>query len=197
MSEAPNDSQHLRVANRRLATRLTLATFAMFAFGFALVPLYDVFCDITGLNGKTGRIDTSEVRADRVDTSRIINVEFVANLNGDLPFRFEPGIRKIQVHPGETRRIHYVAENLTDQTIVAQAVPSVAPTVASRYFNKTECFCFSQQTLSAGERVEMPAVFVIDPDLPEGVTTMTLSYTFFAAPGSDPVALAAISDHHR
>jgi len=194
VSEAPVDPQRTRSANRKLGLRLGLVTVAMFAFGYALVPLYDVFCDITGLNGKTGRIEASAVHSDRIDRSRVINVEFVANLNGDLPVRLEPGTHKVQVHPGESRRIHYVAENLTDHPVVVQAVPSVAPTVASRYFDKTECFCFTQQTLAAGERREMPAVFVIDPDLPERVGTVTLSYTFFAAPGSDPAALAAVTD---
>jgi cytochrome c oxidase assembly protein subunit 11 len=193
MRDLPNAAQRLRSANRRLATRLVLVSVAMFAFGFALVPLYDVFCDITGLNGKTGRIAADAAPAMRIDRSRLINVEFVANVNGDLPWQFAPATRRVVVHPGESRLIHYVVENPTDRPLVAQAVPSVAPALASRYFNKTECFCFTQQTLAAGERREMPAVFVIDPELPEGIGTVTLSYTFFAAPGSDPAALAAVT----
>jgi cytochrome c oxidase assembly protein subunit 11 len=190
MSDTAIDPRARRAANRRLGTRLALISVAMFAFGYALVPLYDVFCDITGLNGKTGRLDAAAVRSERIDRERLVNVEFVAYVNGDLPWRFAPAQRRVQVHPGESRLIHYVVENPTDRPIVAQAVPSVAPTVASRYFDKTECFCFTQQTLQPGERREMPAIFVIDPDLPAGVGTVTLSYTFFAAPGSDPAALA-------
>ncbi|HEY5790744.1 MAG TPA: cytochrome c oxidase assembly protein [Gammaproteobacteria bacterium] len=182
--------QARETANRRLGKRLLLVTLAMFGFGYALVPLYDVFCDITGLNGKTGRIDAASVPAAAVDRTRVINVEFVANVNGNLPWLFAPQTRRMTVHPGERRLIHYVVENPTAQPIVAQAVPSVAPTVASRYFDKTECFCFTRQTLAAGERREMPAVFVIDPDLPSEVGTVTLSYTFFAAPGTEPTALA-------
>lgn len=190
MSDTAIDPRARRAANRRLGTRLALISVAMFAFGYALVPLYDVFCEITGLNGKPGRIEAAAAPSERVDRERLINVEFVAYVNGELPWRFTPAQRRVQVHPGESRLIHYVVENPTDQPIVAQAVPSVAPTVASRYFDKTECFCFTQQTLQPGERREMPAIFVIDPDLPEGVGTVTLSYTFFAAPGSDPAALA-------
>jgi cytochrome c oxidase assembly protein subunit 11 len=190
MSDTAIDPRARRAANRRLGTRLALISVAMFAFGYALVPLYDVFCDITGLNGKPGRIEAAAARSERVDRERLVNVEFVAYVNGELPWRFTPAQRRVQVHPGESRLIHYVVENPTDRPIVAQAVPSVAPTVASRYFDKTECFCFTQQTLQPGERREMPAIFVIDPDLPEGVGTVTLSYTFFAAPGSDPAALA-------
>lgn len=171
-------------ANTRLALKLAAGAVAMFGFGYALVPLYEVFCEITGLNGKTGVISAAEAEATRVDTARVVTVEFDTNVNGGLPWRFGAEQRSVQVHPGAVAAAFFYAENLSRRPIVGQAVPSVAPAKASPYFNKTECFCFTQQTLAPGERREMPVRFIVDPDLPEGVTTLTLSYTFFEAPGT-------------
>lgn len=190
----PQPDRVLHQANRRLVTRLVLVVAGMFAFGFALVPLYDVFCDITGLNGKTGRIAASEVLASSVDHTRVVTVQFVANLNADLPFDFAPVTHKLHVNPGEVGEIVYQARNLSDHTIVARAVPSVAPARASRYFNKIECFCFTEQTLEPGTQYDMPARFVVDPDLPAEITTMTLSYTFFATPNAERTVSANITN---
>jgi cytochrome c oxidase assembly protein subunit 11 len=171
-----------RDPNIRLALKLGATAVAMFGFGYALVPLYDVFCEITGLNGKTGVVDAADARASVVDDSRLVTVEFDSNVNGALPWRFGPMQKNVQVHPGQITEVLYFAENTSDRPVVGQAVPSVAPTPASVYFNKTECFCFTQQTLAPGERRIMPVRFIVDPDMPGRYTTLTLSYTFFEAP---------------
>ena len=166
-------------ANRKLVGRLGLVVVAMFGFGFALVPLYDVFCDITGLNGKTGRIEAEEALSQVVDAEREVTVEFVASVNSDLPWEIKPMVRRVKVHPGEVTEVKYSARNKTGVTVIGQAVPSLVPGLASKYFNKTECFCFTRQTLEAGEYREMPLRFVVDPELPEDVHSVALSYTFF------------------
>lgn len=167
--------------NGKIIGKLLVVVIAMFGFGFALVPLYDVFCDVTGLNGKTGgRVELSE--APEVDESRLVKVQFVANLNESMPWQFKPMTRTIEVHPGKQTRINYYAKNTTRTAITGQAVPSVAPGLAAAYFQKTECFCFSEQTLAAGEEKIMPVLFIVDSELPEEINELTLSYTFFIKP---------------
>ena len=173
-------------ANRKLAGRLVMLAIAMFGFGFLLWPLYDVFCDITGLNGKgSGLVEASTIES-RADSQRLVTVQFDANVNSQLPWKFEPVKPAMKVHPGELVMATYLAKNASAETIIGQAVPSVAPGRAAPYFNKTECFCFTQQSLEAGEEREMPVHFVVDPDLPEDVRTITLSYTFFRSEVSEP-----------
>jgi len=188
-----NDRQH---ANRRTSKRLGLVVLAMFGFAFALVPLYDLVCDITGLNGKTGRIEQEQVLTSRVDSDRLVTVEFVANLNAGMPWTFRPMVKKIKVHPGELGQVSFYAENLADRRIVGQAIPSLAPNQASRYFDKTECFCFTQQTFEPGQAMEMPVRFVINPKLPANIKTLTLSYTFFDTAEKAPAAAASHADEH-
>jgi len=168
-------------SNTRVIGRLMLVVVGMFGFGFAMVPLYDVFCDVTGINGKTGDKVTLAENL-QVDTSRVIEVEFIASLNESMPWEFKPMQHSIKVHPGEPTRIAYVAVNKTDHAIVGHAVPSVAPGRAAAYFQKTECFCFTEQKLEAGEEKEMPVIFVVDPELPDDVSQLALSYTFFIKP---------------
>jgi len=170
--------------NKKVIRNLLFAVVGMFGFGFALVPLYDVFCDITGINGKTGDQYISD-KPIQIDTSREIKVEFLANLNADMPWEFKPLTRSVRVHPGEASRIEYVARNKTDRDIVGQAIPSVSPGIAAAHFQKTECFCFTEQVLKAGEEKIMPVVFMIDPSIDEDVHEVTLSYTFFIKPGSE------------
>ena len=177
------EQQELKQANRRIVGRLGLVVVAMFGFGFALVPLYDVFCEVTGLNGKTGRISAEEVLAGQVDETREVTVEFVASVNSDLPWEIKPLVRRITVHPGAVTEVSYSARNMTGKTVIGQAVPSLVPGVASKYFNKTECFCFTQQSLEPGEYKEMPLRFIVDPELPEDVHEVALSYTFFRMDG--------------
>lgn len=175
-------SEPLQQANRRLLRRLLLITVAMFGFGFALVPLYDVFCEITGLNGKTaGQAATVEPMV--VDETRVVTVEFVASLNVNAPWEFAPQVTRMEVHPGQYYQTQFHARNLTGQPMVGQAIPSVAPGLAAQHFQKIECFCFVQQPFQPGEGRDMPVTFRIDPALPLEVRTVTLSYTFFKRDG--------------
>jgi len=168
-------------ANRRVVKRLGIAALLMFGFGFAMVPLYDVFCDITGLNGKTGRIELEEALSQTVDEDREVTVEFLATVHSDLPWEFRPMVKKVKVHPGEVIEVNYFARNKTGEVVTGQAVPSLAPGLAAKYFSKTECFCFTRQALGPGEGKEMPLRFIVDPELPANVRTVSLSYTFYQA----------------
>ena len=178
-------------ANKRVVRRLLLATVAMFGFGFALVPLYDVFCDITGINGKTGRIEAEAALSQQVDRERTVTVEFLSSVRSDLAWDFKPAVKRVRVHPGEVTEVHYVARNRTGETVAGQAVPSLAPGLAAKYFNKTECFCFTRQTLGPNEEKLMPLRFVVDPELPEEIGTVSLSYTFFEAESGEPAGKQA------
>ena len=172
-------ARSLAQANRRLAGKLFLLTVAMFGFGYALVPLYAVFCQLTGLNGTTGRADAQAVQASEVDKSRWVTIEFTGQVMGNLPWEFRPLQKKIRLHPGDTAVVKYYARNLANNTIVGRAVPSVAPNKAAPHFKKIECFCFNQQELKAGESEEMPVRFLLERDLPKDVNTLTLSYAFY------------------
>ncbi|MDO6445392.1 cytochrome c oxidase assembly protein [Colwellia sp. 1_MG-2023] len=163
--------------------KLVLVVFAMFGFGFALVPLYDVFCDITGLNGKTATTAAS-VNEDGIDESRTITVQFISRTAKGIPWQFEPMINEITVHPGEMKLVKFYAKNESVNDIIGQAVPSVSPGRAAIYFQKIECFCFNSQPLKAQEDVEMALQFYVDAELPEEVKTITLSYTLYDITGS-------------
>ncbi len=177
-------------AATRTAQKLFVFAIAMFGFGYAMVPLYDVLCDITGLNGKTGEISEASVESGYVDMDRLVAVQFDTNVNTALPWSFKAMEYTMDVHPGKIAQAVFVVENNSDRDIVGQAVPSVAPSQASLFFNKTECFCFTKQTLVAHERKEMIVRFVVGSELPENIKTMTLSYTFFEAPDSEDVVLS-------
>jgi len=167
--------------------RLLLLVLVMFGFGFALVPIYNVFCDVTGINGKNGNLAVDQANALTIDKNRYINIEFDTNVNEKLPWSFAPKNYKIKVHPGEVAEETYIVKNNTDQTIVGQAIPSVAPSEAALYFKKTECFCFTQQTLKPHEQREMKVRFVVKPKIPAKIETMTLSYTFFMVSGNKKI----------
>ena len=193
MTSQPNQEQN-RPGNARVISRLMFVVIGMFGFGFALVPLYDVFCDITGINGKTGdQVTLSDSM--KVDTSRLVEVEFIASLNASMPWEFRPAQHSVTVHPGQPTRIDYVAVNRTDKAIVGQAVPSVAPGHAAEYFQKTECFCFTEQRLEAGEEKQMPVIFIVDPELPDDVSQLALSYTFFVKPSGEPESTASLANN--
>jgi cytochrome c oxidase assembly protein subunit 11 len=162
------------------ALKLAMIPLLMFGFGFALVPLYDVFCDITGLNGKTGRIEAAEIDTALVDTSRTIEVRFLANTNSGLPWSFEPLVKKMEVHPGQVYEAVFRVRSASDDRTHGQAVPSVSPGQAAQHFNKTECFCFTKQELAARETRDMPVRFVVDTGISESIEQITLSYTFFS-----------------
>lgn len=163
--------------NSKTVKKLVLTVALMFGFGFALVPLYDVFCDITGLNGKTS--NTAAATSDYVDTSRTVTVEFIARTQGNLPWDFQPEVKRIEVHPGEMRELNFIVKNKSMSDMVVQAVPSVSPGVAASYFNKIECFCFNRQPLEKGQTADLGLQFYIDSSLPLEYETVTLSYTLF------------------
>ncbi len=165
---------------RSTALKLSLIPILMFGFGFALVPLYDVFCDITGINGKTGRVEASTIDVNAVDTSRLIEVRFLANTSPGLPWSFEPLVKMMEVHPGRVYEAKYQVRSTSDKPTFGQAIPSVSPGLAAEHFNKTECFCFTQQELAGFEKREMPIRFIIDNAISENIEQITLSYTFFS-----------------
>ena len=169
----------------KTAKKLGLVAVAMFGFGYLMVPIYNVLCDITGFTGKTGQISQSQARVADVDMNRLVTVQFDTNVNPALPWKFKAVQFKKTVRPGEIAEAIFTVENKSDKPVVGQAIPSVAPEQASLFFNKTECFCFINQTLAAGEKKEMVVRFVVDSDLPEKISTMTLSYTFFKALSKD------------
>ena len=168
----------MRTSHRTLLAKLLAVAVAMFLFAvFVLPPLYDLFCEITGIGGRTdGKYEAVEVR---VDTSREVEVQFVATNNAEMPWDFYPIEYSVVVHPGESRAVTFFARNNTSEDMIGQAIPSVVPNNAADYFHKTACFCFDNQPLAAGEQAELGLVFIIDPDLPASVTTVTLSYTLF------------------
>ena len=163
--------------NRGLVGRLAILAIAMFGFGFALVPLYYVFCEITGFGGRTNAEAVAVEEAP--DISREIRVEFMTTVNSYAPFEFAADTDSMTVHPGKMYYATFTAKNLTESHKVAQAVPSVAPIAAAEHFVKIECFCFNSQEFAAGEEKAMPLQFIVDPEVPDYVDTITLQYTFF------------------
>ncbi|MEP7283483.1 MAG: cytochrome c oxidase assembly protein [Rubrivivax sp.] len=186
--------------NRGLLRKLLVIAVLMFGFGYALVPMYRAICDALGINvlaqseqrvsqGWLGGSRAGAAGANtQVDASRTITVEFDANARG--PWHFKPAVASLQVHPGELMTVIYEFRNIQDRTMAAQAIPSFAPGQAGPYFNKLECFCFSEHVLAPGESKRWPVVFVVDPKLPRDITTITLSYTFFEVGGKVPQAPA-------
>lgn len=169
--------------NSALVTKLLLIVVGMFGFGFALVPLYDVFCDITGINGKTS--ETAAVYYDgQVDKSRTITVEFITRTHTGMPWEFRAQTQSVKVHPGELNMVEFYVRNPAVKAMVAQAIPSVTPGQAALYLNKTECFCFNSQPLAAGAESLMPMRFYVDPQLPEDIHFFTVQYTLFDVTGN-------------
>jgi cytochrome c oxidase assembly protein subunit 11 len=175
--------------------KLAVITVVMFAFGYALVPMYKAICEMTGINilalgdrNIPGAQATTPANT-QIDASRTITVEFDTNSSG--PWDFKPAVRSIQVHPGELATVMYEFQNVQNHRMAAQAIPSYAPKQAAAHFNKLECFCFNQYTLEAGEKKQWPVAFVIDPKLSKDVSTITLSYTFFEVGGKTPAAPTA------
>lgn len=165
--------------NKKVVRKLLLAVVGMFAFGWALVPLYDVICDITGLNGKTGgRVEVAEAGL-LVDEEREITIQFIAHHNTEMGWVFEPSVAQMTVRPGEVNVVSYRATNPRTTQMVGQAIPSVAPNVAAAHLNKIECFCFEEQLLQPGETADMPIRFFVDPELPANITKLTLAYTLY------------------
>lgn len=162
-----------------IVVKLVIGAVGMFAFVFVvMVPLYETFCEVFGLNGKyTG--GRYEVVKSEVDRSRTIKVVFVANHTQDMPWEFGPKTTVMHVHPGEVINTAYLARNVTGHDMVAQAVPSFVPSRAAQYFHKTECFCFQRQPLAAGESAELWLQFIVDQDIPQDIREISLSYSIF------------------
>ena len=165
--------------NLKTPKGLTVLVVFMFGFGFMLVPLYDVFCEITGLNGKTNGQYQGEITPAGSEKGRQVTLQFVVNKNDNLPWEFEPNQTEMTLAVGERRETTYRVTNTYKTAAIAQAVPSVSPAEAAEYLNKIECFCFEQQQLVEGEALDMPLRFIVDSELPADVTTLTLSYTLF------------------
>jgi cytochrome c oxidase assembly protein subunit 11 len=189
-----------RGENIKMVGKLAVVAAGMFAFGYALVPIYKAICEVTGINilalaerevpgvGQAGK-NVKLPDNTQIDRQRVITVEFDANSRG--PWEFKPAVRSLQVHPGELTTVMYEFQNVQNRRMAAQAIPSYAPRQAASHFNKIECFCFNQYTLDPGEKKLWPVAFVIDPKLSKDVTTITLSYTFFEVGGKTPPAPTA------
>ncbi|MGF1800232.1 cytochrome c oxidase assembly protein [Vibrio gigantis] len=188
MSDKQSDSNHddkqpkrstKKRSTKKLTGYLVLSVVAMFGFGFALVPLYDVMCEALGINGKTNTVSAVQPRGMQPDYSRTVRVEFMSHIKPDMPWQFSPEVRVLEVHPGEVVQTNYIAKNLSASSLIGQAVPSVSPGMGATYFNKMECFCFNQQPLDGFKSAEMGLIFYIEPNIPESIHTLTLSYTLF------------------
>ena len=191
MPSAVARARALVADNRRMVAKLAVVTALMFAFGYALVPIYRTICDALGVNVLsrsellTGAGAASQKAGNtQVDTSRTVTVEFDANARG--PWDFKPAQASIDVHPGQIATVMYEFRNRQNRTMAAQAIPSYAPNVAMAHFKKIECFCFTEHLLKPGESKQWPVTFVIDSKLPKDVRTITLSYTFFEVGGKVP-----------
>ncbi len=167
-------------SDRYLPWKIAGMSLAMFAFGFfVLPPLYDTFCELTGFGGKTAMAASTAVA--QPDPNRTVRVEFTSSVARGTPFTLEADVSHLEVHPGQLYETHFRAQNLTGSTLTAQAVPSVAPGPAARYFNKAECFCFTSQTFEPHQELDLKLQFMVATELPAHVDTLSLSYTYFTA----------------
>jgi cytochrome c oxidase assembly protein subunit 11 len=178
-----------RPTHHKLVRKLLLLAVGMFGFGFAMWPLYGVFCNLTGLGGRG--VQVVESPGSLVKSDRTIKIRFDATVNSGLPWVFQAKEKSATVNLGEMSEALYLAMNPNDTAMAGQAIYNVTPPEASLYFVKTECFCFTQQVLQANESREMPVYYFIQPDLPEHIKEITLSYTFFRIENADAVALSA------
>lgn len=170
--------------HRNLVLKLLLFVAGSFAFGFALVPLYDVLCSITGLGNQKSLLRAAELRAGTDAQSRWVTIDFLTNLPTVGNWEFRPVVQSIRVHPGQLYEADFLAHNLTGHATVAQAVPDIVPSKAAAWFHKTECFCFSPQSFQRDEQRVMPVRFFVDPALPDYVDHLTLAYTFYDVPNA-------------
>lgn len=167
----------VKLPHRGVVIKLFAFALVMLGFTYLMVPVYEKACEVGWIDAK--REAEVIVKNTQVDTSRWITVEFVANVNEDLPWKFEPVQDSVKIHPGQLTHIAYKVTNLTERNMIGQSVASYGPAQAGRYFKKIECFCYTRQPLQANESKEMPVVFVVETDLPEDIRVITLSYTFF------------------
>jgi cytochrome c oxidase assembly protein subunit 11 len=180
-------AENLAQKNIKLVKKLALLAVAMFGFGYALVPLYNWVCvDLLGLKDRADiqqslgeKRALAKETAYTVDINRMVTVEFATVLNGNTPMQFRAQTQQMPVHPGEYYTVNFIAKNTSDKTLVAQAKPSLSPVAVTDFFEKTQCFCFIEQTFKPGETKVMPIRFVVKPTLPKDYKTITLLYTFF------------------
>jgi cytochrome c oxidase assembly protein subunit 11 len=177
-------------SHRSLTTQLWLFAAGSFAFGFALVPLYNVLCDVTGY-GNRSRLAQAATVVEAPDENRSVTVEFLSSAPTFGAWEFRPEVSSIQVHPGKLYEAKFAAKNLRTQPVVAQAVPSIAPLQATQYFRKTECFCFTPQPFGAEQARELTVRFIVDPKLPANIDRLTLAYAMYDAPQT--AATAAVT----
>ena len=173
---------------RRTVVKLCLIVVAMVGFVAALVPLYDLFCEVTGLNGKTGGPYVFDEAATEPDLDRSVRVNFITNTNEGMVWKFWPAKGSVKVNPGAASNVSFFVKNNTKFVMAGQAIPSVVPGAAAQYFHKTECFCFERQILQPGEEMEMPMRFIVDRALPKNIKSINLSYALFDV--TDSVELA-------
>lgn len=176
-----------------LVRKLLLLVAGASVFGFAMVPLYNVFCEATGFNGKTagrqggftlgGLAPSAQAAPSPIDRSRLVTVEFTGTVMPGLPWEMRPLTTSLETHPGEMQQVRYLVRNTSNRPVTGQAVPNVTPGQAAQHFEKIECFCFNQQALAPGEAREMPLVFIVRPDMDRDVRHITLSYAFFSIDG--------------
>lgn len=172
------NKEQLALKNKKLVKKLLFILLGSLLFAFALVPLYDVLCSVTGLNGKTNS-SAAVLEKAKVDTSRKVTVQFTTNVMSGLGWNFYPKQSSITLHPGQIESVIFIAKNTTSQVVGGRAVPSVTPGIGAAHLKKIECFCFVNQSLKPGEEKEMPLRFFVSSEIPEDVSEMTLSYTFF------------------
>jgi cytochrome c oxidase assembly protein subunit 11 len=171
----------VRARNLVTLRKLSVVAVLMFGFGYALVPLYQKICEVTGVNQLIKR---DKLTSTQVDASRTVTIEFDSNVRGEIAWQLAPMEREKRVHPGELVHVLYELKNPTAVSVAGQAIPSYGPQVAGQYVKKLDCFCFSKQEIRAGETRSLPVVFVVDPALPRDVSRITLSYTMFEVGGT-------------
>ena len=178
-------------SQRKHTGLLLVLAVGMFGFAFALVPLYEIFCELTGLNGKTSE-QVAYTGPQALVDDRLVTIQFLAHVGNGMPWEFRPMERQLMVRPGTLHTTEYYVRNRANQPVTGQAIPSVSPGLAALHLHKTECFCFTQQQLAGGEEMEMPVTFFIDTDLPDDINTLSLSYTLFRV---KPVQTVQVADN--
>ena len=180
LATAKSEIELRKQANKKLGFKMIWLVLGSLFFAFALVPIYDVLCTMTGLNGKT-KSTATELANTKVDNTRWVTVQFTSSVMPGLGWNFYPKQASIKLRPGKVETVLFEAKNITSQEIAGQAIPSVTPGLAAAHLKKIECFCFLRQTLKAGETKVMPLRFFVSPEIPKDVKEMTLSYAFFKA----------------
>lgn len=174
--------------SKKTIRTLCFAVLGMFTFSFALVPLYNVFCEVTGLNGKIELRATNDTNIE-IDNGRDVSIQFVSHNNEEMPWTFEPSEDSIKIKTGKYHTATFYVKNPTDRTMIAQAIPSVAPSNAASHLKKLECFCFEEQELAPGEDALLPVRLIFDDKLPSAINSVVLSYTIFDVTDYDDIEL--------